>query len=119
MLLMLGKAVGIITIAITALYFGMVTCVNYAHDALDSGQHQELPPELRQYMPEESGQTQAVHPQMQKYMPQRLGNDPEHPVARLLNIDQRHTANWVPDTPEITFQVQRIIDGDTILAHTS
>ena len=101
MLLMLGKAVGIITIAITALYFGMATCVNYAHDALDSGP------------------TQAVHPQMQQYMPERLGNDPEHPVARLLEIDQCHTANWVPDTPEITFQVQRIIDGDTILAHTS
>ena len=82
-------------------YFGMVTCVNYAHDALDSGQ------------------TQAIHPQMQQYLPERLGNDPEHPVARLLEIDQCHTANWVPGTPEITFQVQRIIDGDTILAHTS
>ena len=101
MLLMLGKAIGIITIAITALYFGMVTCINYAHDALDSGP------------------TQAVHPQMQQYMPERLGNDPEHPVARLLEIDQCHTGNWAPDTPEITFQVQRIIDGDTILAHTS
>ena len=119
MLLMLGKAVGIITIAITALYFGMVTCVNYAHDALDSAQHQELPPELRNYMPEDSGQTQAVHPQMQQYMPERLGNDPEHPIARLLDIDQCHTENWLPDTPEITFQLQRIIDGDTILAHTS
>ena len=76
MLLMLGKAVGIITIAITALYFGMVTCVNYAHDALDSGQ------------------TQPVHPQIQQYMPERFGNDPEHPVARLLKIeDQCHTAN--------------------------
>ena len=119
MLLMLGKAVGIITIAITALYFGMVTCVNYAHDALDSAQHQELPPELRNYMPEDSGQTQAVHPQMQQHMPEKLGNDPEHPVARLLKIDQCHTENWLPDTPEITFQVQRIIDGDTILGHTS
>ena len=44
---------------------------------------------------------------------------PNHPIARLLEIDQCHTARWVPDTPEITFQVQRIIDGDTILAHTS
>ena len=98
MLLMLGKAVGIITIAISALYFGIATCVNYAHD---------------------SGQTQAIHPQMQQYMPERLGNDPEHPVARLLKIDQCHTGNWVPDTPDITLQVQRIVDGDTIIAHTS
>ena len=101
MLFMLGKAVGIITISIGVLYFAMATCVNYAHDALNSGQ------------------TPAVHPQLQQYMPERLGNDPEHPVARLLKIDQCHTANWVPNTPEITFQVQRIIDGDTILAHTS
>ncbi len=101
MLFMLAKAAGIITISIGALYYGMAACVNYAHDALDQGEPATLPPHVQQYMPE------------------RLGNDPEHPVARLLEIDQCHTENWVPDTPEITFQVQRIIDGDTILAHTS
>ena len=101
MLFMLAKAAGIITISIGVLYFAMAACVNYAHNALDSGQ------------------TPTTHPQMQQYMPEKLGNDPEHPIARLLDIDQCHTENWVPDTPEITFQVQRIIDGDTILAHTS
>ena len=101
MLFMLAKAAGIITISIGSLYFGMSACVNYAHDALDQGNPVTL------------------HPQVQQYMPEKLGNDPEHPVARLLEIDQCHTENWVPDTPEITFQVQRIIDGDTILAHTS
>ena len=101
MLLMLAKAAGIITISIGVLYFAMSACVHYAHNALDS----DSPP--------------ATHPQLHQYMPEKLGNDPEHPVARLLEIDQCHTGNWVPDTPEITFQVQRIIDGDTILAHTS
>ncbi len=101
MLFMLAKAAGIITISIGALYYGMAACVNYAHDALDQGE--PVP----------------AHPQVQQYMPEKLGNDPEHPVARLLEIDQCHTENWVPNTPDITFQVQRIIDGDTILAHTS
>ena len=101
MLFMLAKAAGIITIFIGVLYFAMAACINYAHDALDNGD------------------TPATHPQMQQYMPEKLGNDPEHTIARLLEIDQCHTGNWVPGTPEITFQVQRIIDGDTILAHTS
>ena len=101
MLLMLAKATGIITIAIGTLYFGMSACVQYAHEALDNAA------------------TPTFHPQVQQYMPEKLGNDPEHPVARLLEIDKCHTENWVPDTPEITFQVRRIIDGDTILAHTS
>ena len=52
-------------------------------------------------------------------MPEGLGNDPDHPVARLLEIDHYHTARWVPDAPEITFQVERILDGGTIAAHTS
>lgn len=102
MLNILAKAVGITGIAIGLLYFAVATCVHYGDKALNSG---ENPP--------------AAPPQLQPYMPERLGNDPEHPVARLFEIDQCHTANWVPDTPEITFQVQRIIDGDTILAHTS
>ena len=80
----------------------MVACVNLLQDAVGSD---EPPP--------------SIHPQLQQNMPERLGNDPDHPVARLLEIDQCHTADWVPNTPEITFQVQRIIDGDTILAHTS
>ena len=102
MLNILAKAVGVTGIAIGLLYFAVATCVHYGDKALNSG---ENPP--------------AAPPQLQPYMPERLGNDPEHPVARLLEIDQCHTANWVPETPEITFQVQRIIDGDTILAHTS
>ncbi len=91
-----------IVIAIALLYFAVVACVNLLHDAVGSDE----PPT-------------SIHPQLQQNMPERLGNDPDHPVARLLEIDQCHTARWVPDTPEITFQVQRIIDGDTILAHTS
>ena len=101
MLIMLAKATGIITISIGVLYFAMSTCVHYAHKALDSDS------------------PQATHPQLQQYMPEKLGNDPEHPVARLLEINQCHTENWVHDALEITFQVQRIVDGDTILAHTS
>ena len=101
MLFALAKATGIITISIAVLYFTMAKCVHYANDALSDGT------------------TPVIHPQAQQYMPERLGNDPDHPIARLLDIDQCHTGNWVPDTPEITFQVQRIIDGDTILAHTS
>ena len=104
MLPSLGKAIGLtaIVIAIALLYFAVVACVNLLHDAVGSD---EPPP--------------SIHPQLQPYMPEKLGNDPEHPVARLLDIDKCHTENWVPGTPEITFQVQRIINGDTILAHTS
>ena len=80
----------------------MVACANLLQDAAGSD---EPPP--------------SIHPQLQQNMPEKLGNDPEHPVARLLEIDQCHTTDWVPDTTEITFQAQRIIDGDTILAHTS
>ena len=101
MLFIAAKALGIIAIAIGILYFSVATCVHYAHKALNSDQQP------------------VIHPQARQYIPDRLGNDPEHPIARLLEIDQCHTENWVPDTPEITFQVQRILDGDTVLAHTS
>lgn len=102
MLPTIGKAIGLTALAIAILYFAVAACVNLLHDAVGSD---EPPP--------------AVHPQMQQYMPERLGNDPGHPVAHLLDIDQCHTGPWVPDAPEISFQVERILDGDTIAAHTS
>lgn len=101
MLLMLGKAIGGVTLALGILYFGVSACVTV----------------LGERLPE--SQTQAMHPRLQQYAPERLGNDPEHPVARILGIEECHTDNMAGDAPAFSFQVEVIIDGDTIQAHTS
>ena len=55
----------------------------------------------------------------QPFVPENLGNETDHQIARLFNLEDCHTKTFTNDAPEITLQVERVIDGDTFVAHTN
>ena len=101
MLLKLGQALGIVSFLMASVYLAPMGCRALLGDHLPQDDYPD------------------IHPAAQPFMPQNFGNDPNHPIARLLSVDECHTEAMSNDADTITLQIQEIIDGDTIRAHSS
>ena len=101
MLLKIGQALGFITLLMASVYLVPMGCRAAIGDHLPSDDYPD------------------IHPAAQPFMPQNFGNDPNHPLARILSVDECHTEALSNDADTITLQIQEIIDGDTIRAHSS
>ena len=102
MLPLAGKALGVIIALIGSAYLLPFACAAVTPDEDPFQQHHDRLPDFAQ-----------------PYVPENLGNEADRQIARLFNLEDCHTKQFADNASLIHLQIEAIIDGDTLVAHTN